>query len=90
MLRPEIFIQIALVLGVAAAAYGVLVRPQLARMTLQQRFLACLKPGDRVVAAGGLIGVILACDDVRTVEVEFSEGVRMKLLRTSIEGPFET
>ncbi len=58
-------------------------------MARQRRFLAGLKPGDRVVAAGGMIGVIVSCDRGRTVEVEFSEGVRMQVLRTAIDGSFE-
>ncbi len=58
-------------------------------MARQRGFLARLKPGDRVVAAGGLIGVIVSCDRSRTVEVEFSEGVRMQVMRTAIDESFE-
>ncbi len=89
MFRPEIFIQIALVIGVAAIGYAMLIRPQLARMAQQHQFIASLKLGDHVVVSGGLIGVIVACDHGRTVDVKFSEGVRMQVMRTAIDGVFE-
>ena len=89
MVSQEIVIQVALVLGVLAAAYLSLVRPQLRRRTEHSRFLASLKSGDRVVTAGGLIGKIAKCDGGTTVEIEFSESIRIMALRGSIESRFE-
>jgi preprotein translocase subunit YajC len=89
MFNQEIAIQVLLVLGVVAAAYLSLVRPQLKRRTEHRGFLASLKAGDRVVTAGGLIGMIVKCDGETTVEIEFSDSIRIKALRNSIDSYFE-
>jgi preprotein translocase subunit YajC len=89
MFNREIAIQVLLVLGVLAAAYLSLVRPQLKRRTEHRRFLASLKSGDRVVTAGGLIGKIVKCDGGATIEVEFSDSTRIEVLRDSIDSYFE-
>jgi preprotein translocase subunit YajC len=89
MVGQEIAIQVFLVLGVLIAAYLSLIRPQLKRRTEHGRFLASLKPGDRVVTDGGLIGNIVRCDDAITVEIELSNAMRIQTLRRSIDSHFK-
>jgi len=89
MFNPEIAIQVLLVLGVLAAAYLSLVWPQLKRRTEHRGFLASLKVGDRVVTAGGLIGKIVKCDGGTSVQIEFSDSIRIEVLRNSIDSYFE-
>jgi preprotein translocase subunit YajC len=69
-------------------AYASLVRPQLRRGAEHRRFLDSLKPGDRVVTGGGLIGTIVRCEDRATVEIELANAMRVQSLRSSIESHF--
>jgi preprotein translocase subunit YajC len=46
--------------------------------------IAAVKRGDRVVAAGGIIGVISKVVDESEVQIEVAEGVKMRVLRSSI------
>ena len=46
--------------------------------------IAAVKRGDRVVAAGGIIGTVSKVVDEGEVQIEVAEGVRMRVLRSSI------
>src|SRR3712207_5763402 len=60
-----------------------LIRPQQRRMRAHQQVVASLAPGDDVVTAGGIHGVVTAvdADDVR---IEIAPGVVIRVLRGAI------
>jgi len=65
--------------------YFLLIRPQQRKAKQHKEMLGGLKRGDRVVTAGGIIGVVATVPgDAAEVEVEISEKVRVKVLRGTI------
>ena len=85
MFDQEIAIQILVVLGVLITAYVSLIRPQLKRISDNDRLLSSLNVGDRVVTGGGLIGKIARFEGQRIVELELSTGLRVQALRSGID-----
>ena len=65
-----------------------LVRPQRAGARRQQELLKRLKPGDEIVSAGGLYGVIRALDDDE-LEVEIADGLVVRMARGAVAGIVE-
>ena len=73
---------IVLVFGVF---YFLLIRPQQQRQKQLKATLAALRRGDRVVTAGGIIGVVQKVKDgASEIEVEIAAGVRVLVLRDTI------
>ncbi len=66
-----------------AIFYFFLIRPQLKRQREAQQMISELKRGDKVVAAGGLYGVISKIED-NMLYIEVAEGVRVKALKASV------
>lgn len=65
--------------------YFLLIRPQQRKAKQHKEMLAGLKRGDRVVTAGGIIGMVATVPgDGPEVEIEISEKVRVKVLRGTI------
>ena len=70
---------------VFAVFYFLLVRPQQQRQKQLKATVAALKRGDRVVTAGGSIGVVQKAREGATeIEVEIAAGVRVLVLRDTI------
>jgi preprotein translocase subunit YajC len=88
MFTQDIVIQLFLVLGVLMAAYLLLIRPQLRRITEHNLLLSSLNLGDQVVAGGGLIGKIVKFEGANVVEIEFADATQLRALRSSIEAKF--
>jgi len=65
--------------------YFLLMRPQQQRQKQLKASLAALKRGDRVVTAGGIVGVVQKSrEGVNEIEVEIAQGVRVMVLRDTI------
>jgi len=64
--------------------YFLLIRPQQKKMKQHKEMLGQLRRGDRVVTAGGIIGTINKLLNDTEVSVEIAEGVRVRVLRTTI------
>jgi len=65
-----------------------LIRPQVKRQKEHQAMLQALKKGDTVVTRGGLIGKISGvADGVLTIELQ--EKVRVRVLRSHVDGKYE-
>jgi preprotein translocase subunit YajC len=71
--------------GFLAIMYFFMIRPQQKRAKQHQAFLAGLKAGDEVVAAGGIIGRVKSVAD-GFVSVEISGNTVIKVLKSAIEG----
>jgi preprotein translocase subunit YajC len=59
-------------------------RPQQKRLKAQQAMLGAIRRGDTVVTSGGIIGKVTKAVDGEDLEVEISQGVRVKLVRSMI------
>jgi preprotein translocase subunit YajC len=67
-----------------AIMYFLLIRPQQKKLKQHQAMVASLRRGDQVVTAGGLIGKVSKIKDDAEVEVELAEGVKVRVVRSTI------
>ncbi len=74
------FLPIILIIGVF---YLLLLRPQQKKANAHRDMLAALRRGDRVVTAGGILGLVTKVDEAE-VTVEIAENVRVKVVRATI------
>ena len=63
--------------------YYVMIRPQMRRQKEQQKLIAALKTGDRVVTASGIHGLISNVKDT-TVIVKVADNVKIEMEKTAI------
>ena len=63
--------------------YFLLIRPQSKKQKEHQEMVSTLELGNEVVTAGGLLGKIVKIGD-QYLELEISEGVKVKVQRTTI------
>jgi preprotein translocase subunit YajC len=78
MLSPLIFMGVIFFIF-----YFMMIRPQQKRQKERQKLLNEMKKGDKVITAGGIHGKIVALEE-RTVLVEISDNIKIKLERASI------
>lgn len=71
-----------------AVFYLLLIRPQQKRAKQHQAMLGALKKGDEVLTRGGVIGKITGLSDTM-VTLELQEKVRIRVLRSYVEGRYE-
>lgn len=64
--------------------YFLLIRPQQKKVKEHQAMIAALRRGDEIVTQGGLIGKITKVKDETEVEVEVSDGVKVRVVRSTI------
>ncbi|MGI6666240.1 MAG: preprotein translocase subunit YajC [Bacillota bacterium] len=69
-----------------AFMYFFTIRPQQKEQRERAQMIRELKPGDKVVTAGGLIGVITKVEDM-SVKVRVAERVEVDVLKTGIARP---
>ncbi len=67
-----------------AIMYFLLIRPQQKKMKQHQAMVAGLRRGDQVVTQGGLIGKVVKVKEDNEVEVELSEGVKVRVVQSTI------
>jgi preprotein translocase subunit YajC len=67
-----------------AIMYFLLIRPQQKKVKMHQAMIAALRRGDQVVTQGGLIGKVVKVKDDNEVEVELSEGVKVRVVQSTI------
>ena len=78
-----------LVVVVLFALFWLLVvRPQRRQAAEQRELIASLEPGDEIVSAGGLYGVIRSVDGDE-LEVEIAEGLVVRMARGAVAGLVE-
>jgi preprotein translocase subunit YajC len=66
--------------------YFFLIRPQQQKAKEHKTMLSALRRGDRVVTGGGIIGTIAKVVSDDEVLVEIAEGLRVRVLRSTITG----
>ena len=62
--------------------YLILIRPQQKKAKELETMIKSLKPGDKVVAGGGIVGVVVSVKD-RTVCIR-SEDAKFEVLKTAV------
>lgn len=65
--------------------YFLLIRPQQKRFKEHKAMIDALKKGDRVVTAGGLVGVVDTLVNEEEVIVDLGHGVKVTALRSTIQ-----
>ncbi|GAW36163.1 preprotein translocase subunit YajC [Roseovarius sp. A-2] len=64
--------------------YFLLIRPQQKKLKEHKAMVDALRRGDQVVTQGGLIGKVAKVKDDNEIEVELSEGVKVRVVRSTI------
>jgi preprotein translocase subunit YajC len=64
--------------------YFLILRPQQRKVKTHQEMVKALRRGDTVITNGGLIGKVTKVVDDNQIEIEISEGVRVRHLRSSV------
>ena len=63
--------------------YFLMIRPQQKRMKEHRELIAGVRRGDTVVTSGGIIGKVAKVDE-NEVQVEVAEGVKIKIVRSTV------
>ena len=84
---PSGAMNIVFILGLFAIMYFMMIRPQQKQLKAHRELVAGLKKGDEVVTQGGMIGRIHVVSE-REVTLEVSNGVRIRVLKTSVAGRY--
>jgi len=66
--------------------YFLLIRPQQKRAKEHKLTVSNLRRGDQVVTAGGVMAKVTKVIDDNEIEVEIAQGVKVKLVRSTISG----
>lgn len=65
--------------------YFLLIRPQQQRQKQLKARLGGIKRGDKVVTAGGIVGLVKkAAEDANEIEVEIAPGINVSVVRSTI------
>ena len=72
--------------AIFAVFYFLLIRPQQRKAKEHREMLGKLRRGDRVVTGGGIIATVAKVVDDNEVVVEIAEGVRSRVVRSTITG----
>ncbi len=75
------FVPLILIFGIM---YFLLIRPQQKKMKEHQNMVSSLRRGDQVVTQGGLIGKVVKVKENNEIEVELSEGVKVRVVQSTI------
>lgn len=67
-----------------AIMYFLLIRPQQKKAKEHKAMVAAVRRGDQVITQGGLIGKVIKVRDDNEVEVELSEGVRVRVVQSTL------
>ena len=76
----SLLIPTMLIIGIM---YFLMIRPQQKRLKEHQAMVAAVRRGDTVVTSGGIIGKVAKVDD-QELQIEIAEGVKIKILRSTI------
>ena len=67
-----------------AIMYFLLIRPQQKKMKEHKGMVEALRRGDVVITQGGLIGKVLKVKENNELDVELSEGVKVRVVQNTI------
>ncbi len=76
------FVPLIIIMGIF---YFLLIRPQQKQANERKNMLAALKPGDKVLTNGGIVGVVTAAEG-EELQVEVAKSVKLTVVRSGIAG----
>ncbi|MGB2932755.1 MAG: preprotein translocase subunit YajC [Methyloceanibacter sp.] len=76
----SLIVPTVLIIGIM---YFLMIRPQQKRLKEHQAMISGIRRGDNVVTAGGILGKVTKVDE-QELQVEIAEGIRVKVLRTTV------
>lgn len=79
-----------LILILVVLFYVLLIMPQQKRFKQHRAMLDSLRKGDKVVAAGGLVGTVDKVQDGGDIVVDLGNGIKVTALRSSIQTRVES
>ncbi|MTH97260.1 preprotein translocase subunit YajC [Roseibium sp. RKSG952] len=82
---PSMLVQILPFVLIFAIMYFLIIRPQRQRMKKHQEMVANLRRGDTVVTSGGLIGKVAKVVDDGEIQIELTEGVKVRIVRSMVQ-----
>lgn len=80
----DIFSGLLPILLIIPIFYFLIIRPQQKRTKNHQNMLAAITRGDTIVTSGGLVGKVLRVKDDNELEVELSENVKVRVVRSMV------
>ena len=78
------FAQFIPLILIFAIMYFLLIRPQQKKMKEHQKMVEGLRRGDMVVTQGGIIGKVVKVKENNELEVELSEGVKVRVVQSTV------
>jgi len=70
--------------GIFVIMYFLILRPQQKRVKAHQEMVRNVRRGDTVVTSGGIVAKVTKVVDDEQIEIEISEGVRARQLRSMV------
>ena len=67
-----------------AIMYYLLIRPQQRKLKDHKKMVESLRRGDMIVTQGGLIGKVTKVKEDNELEVELSEGVKVRVVQSTV------
>lgn len=67
-----------------AIMYFLLIRPQQKKLKDHKAMVEALRRGDQVLTQGGILGKVVKVNEDGILEVEIADGVKVKVLRSTI------
>lgn len=80
----EAFAQFVPLILIFAIMYFLLIRPQQRKLKDHKKMVESLRRGDMVVTQGGLIGKVTKVKEDNELEVELSEGVKVRVVQSTV------
>ncbi len=82
--NSSMIIQFMPLILIIVIMYFLILRPQQRKVKMHQEMIKALRRGDTVVTNGGLVGKVTKVVDDQHIEIEISDGVRVRHLRASV------
>ena len=80
----EAFAQFVPLILIFAIMYFLLIRPQQRKLKDHKKMVKSLRRGDMIVTQGGLIGKVTKVKEDNELEVELSEGVKVRVVQSTV------
>ena len=80
----EAFAQFVPLILIFAIMYFLLIRPQQRKLKDHKKMVESLRRGDMIVTQGGLIGKVTKVKEDNELEVELSEGVKVRAVQSTV------
>lgn len=81
---PGLIESLAPLVLIVVIFWFLILRPQQKKMKEHKEMVSKVNRGDTVVTAGGLIGKVAKVKDDTEVEVDFGEGVRIRVVKSTL------